>query len=406
MRLNRKPYISLLRGGAVFIISYLLFKLAFLNLVWISAPGDSLFHDLPVWAMQLVAVLAFLFSFNSLMNFFALYDGKERDMALEDGKRGGFLSEIGFVLRTPSFLLECGAAIILAVAFSLFRGFTEIPDMIFFGSEASPALRMLMPIILLVPLLFLISLYARYEVRRYWFYLDRTGRLEILTSKPRFFGRLLFILFGYPTIFPFVPLLVFVAFTFISVFVKLSVVLSVVGVIVGILLILLIIVCISYLSAMNRRKKFLKALLKICEEKEYKISEIKNPYRSFFKHFEGASFTLERGGERYSCRLVSSVRMGVPLYLSSNRHGFFLHRLGFKHHHISLNHNIIWGHEADCRKIAIINPMPKRVVAVAQDGTTRVLSPADMAWDTVIYDAKTLIGVIDRDCLDRVNTPY
>ncbi len=407
--MNRRTYIYLLRGGAVFIISYLLFKLALFNLLWMSAPGDSLFHDLPIWALQLVAVLALLFSFNSLMNFFTLYNRAGRYAALEERRADGVFAELGVVIRSSSFIIETSVVGVLVIIFSLCQGFTEIPDMIFFGSEASPTLRILMPIVLLVPLLFLISLFARYEVRRYWFSLDRTGNLDKLEKKSVFIAKLLFIIIGYPTIFPFVPLLAFVAFTFVSVFVKLSVVLSVVGVIAGILLILLIIICILYLSAITKRKKFLKALFKICEEKGYKISEIKNAYRSFFKHFEGANFTLERGSERYSCKLVSSVRKGVPLCLSGNRHGFFLHRFGFKHHHISLNHNIIWGHEADCphcRKIAIINPMPKRVIAVAQDGTTRLLSPADMAWDTVIYDAKTLIGVIDRDCLDRVNTSY
>jgi len=404
--LNKKPYIYLLRGGAIFIISYLLFRLALLNLLWISAPGDSLFHDLPLWALQLVAVLALLFALNSLMNFFTLYNRVQRDAALEEGRADGFFAELGVVIRSPSFIIETSALCALVIVFSLCGGFSEIPDMLFFGLEIQPALKICAPFILLLPIVFSISLLARYEVRRYWFSLDRTGNLDRLEKKTVFIAKLLFIIIGYPTIFPFVPLFAYIVFTFASIFVQLSALLSVLGVIGAIALILLTIIVISYALAINKRKKFIKALLKICEEKGYEVSEIKNPYRSFFRSFEGESFTLTRGEESYSCRLISSVRRSVPLYLSSDRHGYFLHRFGFKNHHISLNHNIIWGHESKFRKIAIINPMPKRVIAIAQNGTTRLLSPADMAWNTVIYDDKTLIGVIDRDCLGRVNEPY
>ena len=402
--LEKRPYMYLLRGGAVFILDYIIFKLSLVVLLAISAPGDSVFHDLPLWSLYLVSTLAFLFAFNSLVGFFTVYNREERITALEEGRRDGFFAELGAVLRSPSFILETSVVGALTLLFSLFSGFSEIPDMIFFSLEIPEPLRLFTPIIILFPILFAVSLLSRYEVRRYWFYLDKTNSLDVLEKRVRLIARFLFILIGYPTIFPFVPLLLYVAFTFVSIFVQLSVLLSVAGVIGIIVGILLIIVVISYLSAMNKRKKFLKALAEICKEKGYEISEIKKPYLSFFKHSPGESFTVSRGEERYSCKLVSSVRRGVPLYLSSDRHGYFLHRFGFKNHHISLSHNIIWGHDSSYQKIAIIDPMPKQVIAIAQNGTTRPLAPADKVWDTLLYDSKTLIGVIDRDCLGRANS--
>ena len=269
----KKPYMYLLRGGAVFIISYLLFKLALVNLLWISMPGDSVFHDLPLWALYLVAVLALLFAFNSLTNFFTLYNRAERDFAIEEGCADSFFAELRTVIRSPSFILETATVQILALIFSLCSGFNEIPDMIFFGLEIPQALRICTPIVLLLPLTFAISLFARYEVRRYWFFLDRTNSLDVLERKTRFFARISFIIIGYPTVFPFVPLLAYIAFTFISIFVQLSVLFGIIGVVGGIVLVLLIIVGISYLSAINKRKKFIKSLLQICKEmKNLKIN--------------------------------------------------------------------------------------------------------------------------------------
>ena len=51
----------------------------------------------------------------------------------------------------------------------------------------------------------------------------------------------------------------------------------------------------------------------------------------------------------------------------------------------------------------LVSTLPKRTLAIAQNGSTRPLTPGDKIWDAVLYDPDTMLAAIDRDCLGRTN---
>lgn len=398
---RRFSYIA--RGFLCVIIALIISKLAYLNLIWISTPFDSVFRQLPEWAMKLVCAVAFLLVYNSLVHFLTLYDREERDKFLAEKREIAFYSELLRIIRSPVFILETASALLTVIALSALGAISEIVGVFYIDTEPTHTIEILLPLLVFVPLFFLFGLFTRYDIRRYFLRLEITDSLSVLNSKFKMALRLFAIFVLYPTVFPYAPLLVYVAFTFVNIFISLSALLTAVGLILAIIALVLFIVFIVYFRAIRERLRFVKRLAVIASERGFELSEVKHPIGSFFKWYEGVSFTLTRGEERFDCRFISCVWRGASLYFTSDRHAYILHRLGTKNHHISVNHNIDWHFTSEGVKIVLVSAAPKRIFAIAQNGATRPLTSGDKIWDAILYDADSMLAAIDRDCLGRTN---
>ncbi len=398
-----RAFSYIMRGVSSALLALLLAKLTYFNLLWISEPFDSTLHSLPLWSIKLVCCAALLLIYNSLVHFLSRYDRQQRNAFVSEDREVYFLSELRRIIKSPVFLLETLSAVLMIAVLSLFGAADEIVGVFFIESEPTAAVRLILPTAVYAPSFFVISLLCRYEIRRYFRRLAVTGNLEVLENRFKMGLRVFAIFVLYPLVFPYAPLLVYVAFSFISIFVSISALLTAVGVIVALVFIILLAVLVCYTRAISRRRRFIKRLSVIAAERGYTLSEIRNPIKSFFKHTEGESFVLRRGESVYTVRFLSTVRRGVRLYFTSDKHAYFLHRIGTKNHHISFHHNIDWGFSGEGIKIILVNPYPKHVFAIAQNGATRRLVSGDKIWDCIVYDDLSMLGAIDRDCLGRTN---
>ncbi len=392
-----------MRGVTSVILALLLSKLAYLNLVWISTPFDSVFRQLPLWAIKLLCAVAFLLVYNSLVHFLTLYDRRERESFLAEKRSVTFPSELLRIMRSPMFILETAGAVLFVIILCLFGAVGEIVGVFFIDTEPTRAVELLLPTLIYAPSFFLISLFCRYEIRRYFVRLAITDNLAVLDSRVKMALRLGTIILLYPTVFPYAPLLIYVALSFVNIFMSLSALLTAVGLILAVLALILLAVFIAYAKAIRGRLKFIKKMTALCAERGFTVEGMTSPVKSFFRHEVGVSFTLRRGEEVFDCRFLSTVWRGAPLCFTSERHAYILHRLGTKNHHISINHNIEWGFSSEGTKIILVSPMPRRVLAIAANGATRVLTQGDKIWDAVLYDTEAMLGALDRDCLGRTN---
>jgi hypothetical protein len=280
---------------------------------------------------------------------------------------------------------------------ALFGAFPEIGG-IFFSEGAHRD--GLFPALIMTPLLFLIHLLTKYEAKRYWLVLHRKHSLDSL-SVVRFVITLLALIFLYPIIFPFAPLLGFMIFTFFNVIAKISEALTVLGFILATLAIVLIILSALYGSAMSKRRKFIKKLYEVAAKSDAEISIFSRPYRSFFSSECKESFTIKQNGRLFECTVISTVDRLVPLVFTSGTSAQFTRRLGTPKHHIDLCHPISFYPAGEGEQVLIINPAVK--FTLVTDGTVmKELDGAARLWGFTLYSDKEFLGALSRGHIGKV----
>ncbi len=180
--------------------------------------------------------------------------------------------------------------------------------------------------------------------------------------------------------------------------------LSIIGIVAVVLLLVVIIYVIPLIKGMSKRRKFMKELKKVCDEKGFQLSPIVHAYRSFFAPCIEANFSITRAGKEYKCAFVSTLHRSTWLCFTSDTDAYFRHRIGTKEHHFTVNHHIEYGIRGEGKKCIIVSPMPKHIFAES-DGSSREILPGDRIWCYTVYNMSGFINAIDRDCLDRSNSP-
>jgi len=258
----------------------------------------------------------------------------------------------------------------------------------------------------ILPIFLIISLLSKYEARRYWLSLKLCGEIDSAHSNIRRVLNVLLLLVAYPSVFPYVPYFLYYLLTLLSVFSALADALTVVGLILAIAAIILLFYGLSLLSAFRKRKKLIERIRRTADREGYILSEIRSPLRAMLNPSEPyASFTLTRGNESFVCKFVPTLRRATYFYFTSPTEGYFRHRLGTKHHHITLNHQISFpaGDEVG-QRVLIVNPAPKHVF-VEEFGGSKEITPGTKIWDAVMYDGETFVGCMERHCLCKT-TPW
>ncbi len=155
-----------------------------------------------------------------------------------------------------------------------------------------------------------------------------------------------------------------------------------------------------YIRAYSKRRKFLKRLYKICEERNYTLSKINFRYRSATGIYKGESFSVYIGDRRFSCKLIGCPKKYMPLFIFPGGCGAFLKivrflRVELKRSQINFN----FGYEAEGKKVLIINPTPKFVYTAFMDKVIEVEN-ADIIGGYEIYTATAFLNALERDCID------
>ncbi len=389
-----------LRGAVLFIAFTLISRITcgVIILAGANAGEESFYVDIPAPALYAMAAIGTLLIFSSLSNLSSVFNTAERERFFEK-ERKVFKpsSELLEILKSESFITE-GAVCLLLTLISAALGFYPEFAGIFFpdGSHKSGYFTPLV----LIPLLFLILLFTKYEARRYWLVLYQRRALDDL-SVAKFTLTLLAIIFLYPTVFPLAPILGFMAVTAFNIFLAFSKALTAVGTLLVIALIVFAVIAALYIAAMLKRRRFLNKLRAICAMQGYGLSRISRPYKSFFKSECRESFRLKAGEREFECTLISTVDRLVPLVFTSPTDAQFTRRLGTKRKHIDIVHPITFFPGGDGEQILIVNPSVKFILVT--DGVEmRDVEGAQRLWNFVLYQDFEFLGALERGHVGKV----
>ena len=382
----------------------LIIKLLTMFIVYaIGTAKESFLRNLPNALLHAVVIAAGFFIYNSVLRLLTLFDRTAREEYLSgyDGKFV-FSEQIKKIFTSRDFWIESITALLMFAAAAMMGAYSDISGLIFGSGLATTPLSNGISAAILIPVLFIIGIFNRYEVHRYWIELDRRQDTEKIEKPLQFLIRAIFISIAYPLVFPLSPILLFVFYSAFNILFSIVDALSIIGTAVAVILLILIIYVIPLLRGMNKRRKFIADMRKMCEKCGYTVSQIKDPYVSFIRPRIGANFSIEKDGREYKCAFVSTLHRGTWLSFISDTDAYFRHRIGTKNHHFTINHHVEYGIRGEGRKCIIISPLPKRIFA-EEGGSSREILPGDKIWGYTVYNMSGFINAIDRDCLDRSN---
>ena len=402
--IRKRPfYISFMKGVVVGALTLGL-KLLVSFSTWQRYVGDSMFGRLDNFVIYIICFIASLFVYNSAIGISLTYDANSRDEILcQTSAVKGTLPSLKQIFMCKSFFGEAlGISTVITIS-ALLGAMPEIFGMFYLGEGRSPYSSGIFPALIILPLVFVLCLWQRLEAVRYWRELYRTANLDVIENKPRLIFRILFIVIFYPICLPFLPIVAYIAMTIFSLTASLALAMTVPVFILTVILVIITFWYLKVLFAILKRRRFIKKLTEKIRELNYELCDIKNPYASLFSAKTKCHFTIVGKEKRFDCIVIGNPRYRVPVCFTTERDGYFRHRLGTKKHNITLQTKFDYSLPGDNRKILIISPSAKDAF-VCEDGKEKRLFNADKLWNCVAYEADAFIAALERDCLGRYDS--
>ena len=157
-----------------------------------------------------------------------------------------------------------------------------------------------------------------------------------------------------------------------------------------------------FFRAIFKRKKLLKRLQKLCEEKQYSLF-FERVYRSILFPNDEPEITIKTGKESYVCKLLSTRSKRTPLYILQDGEAVADHR--FKIGRVVLFHHLVstrYAFEAEGKKFLILVPAP--VFVYGTDGGRRSdLYDSARVGDYTIFSSAAFLHALDLDALDETD---
>ena len=351
---------------------------AFSDLVWvvlnaINSPERLTDDLLSPEAFGIVFLCCFVFVFYSFSHLAISYDRVLREAsALEKNRLSNRMKK---VVSLPSFW--CELAIVLLLLFALPGGFFRVTGV--YRIAAYPAVGIAF-------FLAYIAVVTRWNIKNEK--REKTGPFGIVKAVC---VRILIFLVGALALPPVLGL-AYSYLRLLSLFWNVAFFVSLGALILGLILF-------KYLRAVTKRKKLLKRLAKICEEKQYSLYCGK-VYRSILFANEDPEITIRMGETTYECKLFSAWSKKTPLYLLKTGeavadHAFRIGRITLFHHLVSTR----YAFESGGKKILILVPAP--LFVYGRDGNRSYpLYTADRIGDYSVYGSTDFLNALDLDALD------
>lgn len=391
--------VYLLRGACIFAIFFFMRLIIFIMTMNVALDKNTqIFAEFPLWSVGLIVLVGSLFLYNSVIRHLSLYDKHSRDEFLEHLEVGGRLAEYKRIITSGKFICETGASLLLASLFVPFGIFTEAEYL--FGFAGS--LRFIFIYAVYFAAFIFSGVNAKYETHRHWKQLYETRDIDSLDSRWKFALKGILILMIYPFAVPLSPVLVFLAINVFTVLRAVMGLFSTVGLIITIVFLLFLILAMPKLKVLRVRRKFIKQLKITAERADYELSDIRNEKSLKLGCAGGLTFSIKDRDKTYSCRLIPIEKKGLPLYFTSAINAYFLYKIGFKKHFVSLAKHFEYGFEGEGKHIVILAPEPKYVF-VSSDGGERRLYTGDKMWQHYVFEGESFFGAMDRHCLDKSN---
>ena len=150
--------------------------------------------------------------------------------------------------------------------------------------------------------------------------------------------------------------------------------------------------------AFQKRRKLLKGLGKLCEEKEYSYS-IGKAYRSILFPSREPEIRIETGQGTFACVLLNSFSKKTPLYLSRllGEEGLLVGRGTFSYRTTELRPAF----EPNDKKVLVLVPVPLYIFRRSEDDDWHPLYAAEQVGDYSVYSLSAFLNALDLDALDE-----
>lgn len=350
----------------------------------------------PLWLLGLWHVFYMALIYTSALFAFHRHAPEERQAYLEKRTGVGLLAELKAVVCLPEFYIDCAVVTVFSLVMPL--GLYDCIGQALLGPDFGN-----FPVTLIaIPFLLVLTLTAHVSMGRVWLS-DSLSRKDekkkkkqrsalFLTIKGIAFMVMVYIVASYAITW-FLPFIVTVAnigggvIVFLYLFIALVIA-------------LIVTLAAFYIRAMLKRKKFLTALNKICEEQGITLSEVQKPYWSVISQQKGTDFTLEKNGERYACKMVAAVFPSSPIAFADNGQGLRQDMLSIRGVTILYMNTLIdFRMEDEGKKIVIALPVPNKIYASVGGSTPRPADTGEVIGEYTIYTATGFLGVLDRNIL-------
>ena len=410
LNLKVKDGIAAFVASAAFIAESVVIRFALersMNYEGISQLGTSL-----TWLFELFLLFLALLYLFSTERLILMYDRDWKELCLSHEK-GNPREQICFLLRNSHFAID------LAFLSALW-GITCVVYALS-GGVRSFGIRELLILLLqsLTPILFAAILLAVRADTYRAFHILRKKKTSNRYGKKHFSVR-------FPRI-AFVLLFVRNAILFVLGAIVLPIVASMVVGLVGIALrlpiyiyivlatIFLLAVGASYLRALLKRRSFMKRLERVCSANRYELFDVNRVYRSLFRSSPAANFSLQRGRERYDCKLISGRRRTVQIAFSENGKAAYVRslRIGMggragggrvvrmpRTELLRVETPFDYSFPSEGRKILIVNPVPGSIV-FQFEGTKRNVDVGEKIGEYFVYNASGFLNAAERGCLGK-----
>ena len=351
----------------------------------------------PLWLLGLWHVFYMLLIFESTIFALHRHAAEEKAAYLEKRIGVGLRAELRALFCSFEFYVDCAVTVILSLVMPL--GLYDCIGQAFMGADFGKFPVTLIALVLLLALL----LVARLSLGRLWISDSistiREGKKKkkersalFLTIKGIAYVVIMYIVSSYMITW-FVPFLV----TFANLAGGVIVVLYV---LIAILLAVAVLLTVFYIRAILKRRQFIAAMKKICQERGAVLSDIEKPYLSVFFQQKGTSFTLKQDGKEYQCKLIAGVFRSSPIVFTDTGEGIRqdvlrIVRVNLLH----VNTRIDYRMEGDGTKILIVLPVPDKIYVSTEGSMPRPADTGEVLGEYTLYTATGFLGVLDRGIL-------
>ena len=304
-----------------------------------------------------------------------------------------FLKNLSFLLSQWSFWVESAVLALVFILFPIEKIHPQIAQVYFDKFETvnkAQILAIFLPVLLVINFLAHLSVIALWQAEAKWHKYE---------SKKTMSSSFIYTL----SIYAFAPILIVIllpAFSYVSL------ALQAIGLfmtpVATVFLSILIAFSVTFapLRAYSIRKKTVRLINEACDQNGYRISDVKEPYRSIFKPCDGENFTITKGGKTYSCKFIAAPKKRLPMVIHPEGKIHFFHELKIRGVRImgykTVKH---FAYDSPNPKILIVNPVPQKLMAYR--GTIAEIDNGQQVGDYKVFNTTAFIRAIENDIFER-----
>ena len=339
----------------------------------------------------IVFVLLLLLFYSVYFTFISKNRGEKQSFLERKEKKGNQFSLYTDVFCSFGFYIDLALTVLFSLALPLSLTYGSLRAWLF-SSVASSVLTKTYTLLVAMPLLLLLLAFAHVSARKEFLREEKNGEKssEIVdTLKALAFVALAFV--GASVIIPwFVPGIVTLWNLFggwMLLWIPL-IIIAIVGVVIAY----------SYIRAMLKCRKFVKALNKFCSTDDRRLSVIHKPSTAIFKFTDGIDFSISTKRATYDCKIISGAFRNSPIVFSDK--GNLLRQITFKVFNAELFHfmsKVDYDFESENKKVIVVLPMPRTIYASVMESPPRLADNGEKVGKYTVYSASGFLNMLDRE---------